>query len=115
MSDSLTQQTKILRAVKDAGPFGVENWKLSRIALCYSKRLQELREDGYNIVAERQRLKNGKLSNTWKYILIGEGDPLPKKPKTNKGNEVLRELMIAKSKGRFACYTYISERIKEIA
>lgn len=113
MSDSLTQQTKVLRAIQDSGSFGVENWKLSKIALKYTSVISELRKDGYNIYAERQTLKNGRPSNTWKYYLNGKGDPTPKR-RTKQGNEVLRELMIAKSKGRFAAYQYICERIKEI-
>lgn len=69
MSNSLTQETKVLRAIQDAGAHGVENWKLSRIALKYTGVISRLRQDGYNIYAERQTLKNGRVSNTWKYFL----------------------------------------------
>lgn len=114
MSDSLTQQSKVLRLIKDSGNLGVENWKLSRVALKYTSVISELRKDGYNIYAERQTLKNGRPSNTWKYYLNGKKDVV-KKPRTKQGNEVLRELMIAKSKGRIGAYKYICERIEEIA
>lgn len=72
MSDSLTQQSKVLRAIRDSGSYGVENWKLSRIALKYTSVISDLRKDGYNIVAERQKLKNGRASGTWKYYLNEE-------------------------------------------
>lgn len=110
--DAFTQQTKVLRAIKDAGQNGIENYKLSRIALKYTSVISELRQDGYNIVAERDLLKNGRPSNTWRYRLLS-GEPTPR-TKKYKGNEVVRELMIAKSKGRFACYKYISDRLLEL-
>lgn len=110
--DALLQQTKVLNAIKDSGRNGIENFKLSRIALKYTSVISVLREDGYNIVAERDLLKNGRASNTWRYRLIG-GEPTPR-PKKAKPNEVVRELTIAKSKGRFACYQYINGRLKEL-
>lgn len=114
MSDSLTQQTKVLRAIQDSGSFGVENWKLSKLALKYTSVISELRKDGYNIYAERQTLKNGRPSNTWRYFLNGQGEPVKRK-RTKQGDEVLRELLIAKSKGRFGAYQYICERAKELS
>lgn len=65
-----TQTGKILALVKSPG--GAYNFELSRVALCYQKRVQELRESGHNIACERQYLKNGRASNTYKYYLIGE-------------------------------------------
>lgn len=66
----LSQEGKVLRATKNK--HGVTNWELSRIALKYTSVISALRKDGHNIVAERQYLKNGRPSNTWKYYLIGE-------------------------------------------
>lgn len=49
---------------------GVPNYKFPEAhILCYSKRIQELREDGHNILAERQVIK-GRSTGVWVYHLI---------------------------------------------
>lgn len=65
-----TQVGKVLAMIKR--PQGAYNFELSRIALKYTSVISDLRKDGHNIVAERQYLKNGKASNTFKYHIIGE-------------------------------------------
>ena len=66
----LTQEGKILAMIKRPG--GAYNFELSRFALKYTSVISELRKDGYDIVADRQYLKNGKASNTWRYRLAGQ-------------------------------------------
>lgn len=65
----LTQEGKILAMIKRPG--GAYNFELSRFALKYTSVISELRKDGHDIVADRQYLKNGKASNTWRYRLGG--------------------------------------------
>lgn len=65
----LTQEGKILAMIKRPG--GAYNFELSRFALKYTSVISELRKDGYDIVADRQYLKNGRASNTWRYRLGG--------------------------------------------
>lgn len=65
----LTQEGKILALIKRPG--GAYNFELSRFALKYTSVISELRKDGHDIVADRQYLKNGKASNTWRYRLGG--------------------------------------------
>lgn len=65
----LTQEGKILAMIKRPG--GAYNFELSRFALKYTSVISELRKDGHSIVADRQYLKNGKASNTWRYRLGG--------------------------------------------
>lgn len=64
-STPVTQEGRVLAMVKRKG--GATNWELSRIALKYTSVISALRSDGHNIVAERQTLRNGKASNTWRY------------------------------------------------
>lgn len=71
----LTQGAKFIKALKHAGNKGKTNWELSRIAIKYTSVISDLRKSGYNIYAERQYLKNGSASNTWRYYLIEEDDP----------------------------------------
>lgn len=66
----LTQEGKILAMIKRPG--GAYNFELSRFALKYTSVISELRKDGHDIVADRQYLKNGKASNTWRYRLGGQ-------------------------------------------
>lgn len=66
----LTQEGKILALIKRPG--GAYNYELSRFALKYTSVISELRKNGHNIVADRQYLKNGKASNTWRYRLGGQ-------------------------------------------
>lgn len=65
----LTQEGKILAMIKRPG--GAYNFELSRFALKYTSVISALRKDGHSIVADRQYLKNGKASNTWRYRLGG--------------------------------------------
>lgn len=66
----VTQEGKVLRMIKRPG--GAFNFELSRIALKYTSVISSLRKDGHEIVAERQYLKNGRASNTFKYRLAGQ-------------------------------------------
>ena len=66
----LTQEGKILAMIQRPG--GAYNFELSRFALKYTSVISELRKDGYDIVPDRQYLKNGKASNTWRYRLGGQ-------------------------------------------
>lgn len=65
----LTQEGRILAMIKRPG--GAYNFELSRFALKYTSVISELRKNGHDIVADRQYLKNGKASNTWRYRLGG--------------------------------------------
>lgn len=64
-----TQEGKVLALIKRPG--GAYNFELSRVALKYTSVISSLRKDGHEIVADRQYLKNGRPSNTWKYRLGG--------------------------------------------
>ena len=75
MGQATTQAGRVLEAIRKSGNKGVENWKLSRIALKYTSVISDLRKDGHNIYAERQVLRNGRVSNTYKYFLIEDDDP----------------------------------------
>ena len=65
----LTQEGKILAMIKRPG--GAYNFELSRFALKYTSVISDLRKDGHSIVADRQYLKNGRASNTWRYRIGG--------------------------------------------
>lgn len=65
-----SQEGKVLALIKRST--GAYNFELSRVALKYSSRIAELRKEGHQIIAERQYLKNGRASNTWKYRLGGQ-------------------------------------------
>lgn len=66
----LTQDGKILRLVQRPG--GAYNFELSRVSLRYGASIYDLRKDGHNIVTERQYLKNGRASNTYRYRIAGQ-------------------------------------------
>jgi len=66
----VTQEGRILAMIKRPG--GAYNFELSRFALKYTSVISELRKDGHDIVADRQYLKNGKASNTWRYRMAGQ-------------------------------------------
>lgn len=66
----VTQEGRILAMIKRPG--GAYNFELSRFALKYTSVISALRKDGHDIVADRQYLKNGKPSNTWRYRLGGQ-------------------------------------------
>lgn len=65
----VTQEGKVLALIKRST--GAFNFELSRVALKYTSVISSLRKDGHDIVADRQYLKNGRASNTWKYRLGG--------------------------------------------
>lgn len=65
-----TQEGKILAMIMRPG--GAYNFELSRFALKYTSVISALRKDGHDIVADRQYLKNGKPSNTWRYRIGGQ-------------------------------------------
>lgn len=65
----VTQEGRILALIKRPG--GAMNFELSRFALKYTSVISALRQDGHDIVGDRQYLKNGKASNTWRYRLVG--------------------------------------------
>lgn len=56
--------------LRKAGNKGVENYKFpaARI-LKYSSRIADLRKSGYNIYCERVVLRNGTITNVYKYYL----------------------------------------------
>lgn len=64
----LTQAEKIIRALRKAGNKGVPNYKLAHYNLGYRGRITELRQDGYNIHCERQRIR-GRATGIWIYYL----------------------------------------------
>jgi len=67
----MSQTSKILKMLEKAGSRGVMNYQFPRNnILRYSARIGELRADGYNIIAERIKLKNGRSTNVYRYVLI---------------------------------------------
>lgn len=69
MGKKLTQEQRVLRTLIKADTFGVTNYELSRLALKYTSVISELRKDGHNIVCVREKLPNGRFSNTYRYYL----------------------------------------------
>lgn len=68
-----SQEQRVYEAIKASKqPRGVTNWELSKIALNYTMRISDLRRDGYNVVAVRDHLPNGRALNTFRYYLIEE-------------------------------------------
>lgn len=69
----MSQTTKVLTMLKRAGQRGVMNYEFPRKRILrYSARLGDLRNEGYNIIAERVKLKNRRSTNVFRYILIKE-------------------------------------------
>lgn len=66
----VSQESKVLAMIKRPG--GAMNHELSRISLRYGGTIHELRKDGHKIVTERQYLKNGRASNTFRYRMGGQ-------------------------------------------
>jgi hypothetical protein len=66
----VTQEGKVLALIQRPG--GAYNFELSRVALKYTSVISSLRKDGHDIIADRQYLKNGKASNTYRYRLGGQ-------------------------------------------
>ena len=69
----MTQEERILKALIRADYHGLTNYDLSRFALKYTSVVSDLRKDGHNIVCVREKLKNGRASNTYRYYLT-KGD-----------------------------------------
>lgn len=66
----LTQHGRILRMLRHHKRRGVANYKFPQAGiLCYTKRIEELRKEGYNILAERQEHR-GHKTGVWKYYLV---------------------------------------------
>lgn len=109
--DNSTQASKVLKAIKNSGSRGFPNYKFPQMGILrYSARIGDLRREGHAIQAERQII-NGKYTGIWFYRLSSEQVTPSKKFKPN---PLIRELMIAKSKGRFGAYKYIDNRLKEL-
>lgn len=68
---NLSQNSRVLKLLKSRGQLGAYNYDLAKISLRYGARLKDLREDGYNIITERQYVA-GRASNSFKYVLIEE-------------------------------------------
>ncbi len=67
-----SQQSKVLRMLKRNYRHGVANYKFPQAnILCYTKRVEELRKAGHNILSERQYIK-GRATGVWVYHLIEE-------------------------------------------
>lgn len=69
-----TQREKILNLLREAGSKGVTNSYMSKIALNYKARIQELYEKGY--VIEVESLKRG----LFRYTLLEEPESVQEKP-----------------------------------
>ena len=69
MGKKLTQEQKVLRALIKADTFGLTNYELSRLALKYTSVVSDLRKNGHNIICMREKLSNGRASNTYRYYL----------------------------------------------
>jgi len=65
----ISQEARILNAIKDSGKRGIANYKLSRYALQYNRAIHDLRAEGHNIVCERVYNWRGKATGTFKYLL----------------------------------------------
>ena len=69
----MSQTTALLKMLRKAGKHGVKNYEFPmRGILRYSARIGELRAEGFNIVAERQHLPNGRSTGVFTYVLIEE-------------------------------------------
>lgn len=68
-----SQEETIIKMLRKAGSRGVPNYKFpEHRILRYSSRIRELRLEGFNILAERQKLPNGRSTGVWLYYLIEE-------------------------------------------
>lgn len=71
--DTLTEETKILRALKAAGRRGLTTAEMMRISASnYRARCVSLRQDGYLIHSERVYLPNGRYAGYFRYYLNEE-------------------------------------------
>lgn len=69
--NNLTQEGRILRALKQAGADGIANYEFPQKLriLSYTKIISNLRKEGHNIYAERVYLPNGRATNINRYYL----------------------------------------------
>lgn len=66
-----SQHAKMIRMMRRAPSAGVANFMFANAGiLSYTKRVSELRQDGWNIQAIRQYDRQGKATGTWRYKLI---------------------------------------------
>lgn len=67
----LTQEGKMLKALKIAGKDGIANYEFATTLriLSYTKIISNLRKEGHNIYSERLLLPNGRSSGVIKYYL----------------------------------------------
>ena len=71
--DKLSQNDRIIKMLRRAGSRGIANYEFPRHRILrLSARVNDLRQDGYNIYCERQYLPNGRATNVWKYYLNEE-------------------------------------------
>lgn len=69
----MSQTTAMLKMLRKAGKHGIKNYEFPmRGILRYSARLGELRAEGFNIVAERIKLPNGRSTGVFRYVLNEE-------------------------------------------
>lgn len=72
----LSQTARVLRMLKQSHN-GVANYRFPQSGILrYSGRIAELRQEGHNIIAERQVIK-GRSTGVWFYHLIEEEQPKP--------------------------------------
>jgi hypothetical protein len=71
--NNLSQCGRLLKELKKHKIWGITNHFIANRLhiLRYSARIGDLRNEGYNIYAERQYFR-GKATGTWKYYLIEE-------------------------------------------
>jgi hypothetical protein len=68
----MSQEARLLKALRKAGKHGVENFKFPQMhILRYSARIGDLRSQGFNIYCERV-YHHGKATGTFKYYLSEE-------------------------------------------
>lgn len=68
------QDKQVLKALRRAGSRGVANHQFHALrVMSYTKVISDLRKEGYNIITERVQLRNGRYTNTYRYILV-EGE-----------------------------------------
>lgn len=68
---NLPQTSRLLKLLWKAGSKGVPNHAFYKHGILRSSaRIAELRADGYEIMAVRQYLPNGRATNVWNYVLV---------------------------------------------
>lgn len=63
MQKKQSQKEKIYNLLSQAGNVGVSNYDLNNICFRYGARIQELRQEGYNIESKKV------VGSMWKFIL----------------------------------------------